>query len=306
MYKHTTNEVVMIRPVAFAFNAETAVNNAYQNNDDTDPKIIQEKALAEFDGLVAKLEERGVKVNVLEDTPTPATPDSIFPNNWFSTHEGGLMVVYPMFADNRQEEIYKFRNTVEDIAEKKAGEHDFTIIDYSRNKARDLILEGTGSLVIDRKNRVAYCSLSPRADERLFEKWCKETDHKPCAFVSYQDDTVIYHTNILMGIGTDFALIGLDQIREEDRERVRKSLEDGGNEIIELTADQLKAGAGNCIELTGSDGKNFLVMSTQAYESLRDDQVAAIEKHLPIVHSDIRTIEFYGGGSARCTIAEIF
>lgn len=307
MYKHTTSEVVMIKPAQFMFNAETAVNNAYQNNDDADIKQVQEKALEEFNNVVKALEAKGVKVNVLDDTPDPATPDSIFPNNWFSTHEGGIMVVYPMFAENRQEEIVKFRETVEEIASKAAkDEKIFKVIDYSRNRERDQILEGTGAMVIDRKNKVAYCALSPRADKELFEEFCKATGHEPVSFVAKQDGGVIYHTNILMGIGEKKAIICLDSIQGDDKEKVRKKLEEGGNDIIELNFDQVTACAGNTLELRGSDGKNFIAISERAYKSLTDEQIKKIEETTEIVCVNIDTIEYYGGGSIRCMIAEVF
>lgn len=307
MYRHSASEVVMVRPAAFMFNAETAVNNAYQNNDDTALNLVQEKALKEFNNLVAELEKRGVKVNVLEDTADPATPDSIFPNNWFSTHEGGTMVVYPMFAENRQLEISKFRAQVEDIAEASFKDEDFfKVFDYSRNSAKGKILEGTGSMVIDRKNKVAYCALSPRADEELFKEFCADTGHTPVFFTAKQDGVLIYHTNVLMGIGEKNAIICLESIEEGKREMVRKSLEDGGNNIIEISLDQVKQFLGNTLELKGSDGKNFIAMSTTAYNSLTEEQKAAIEKETEILAADIETIEFYGGGSVRCMLAEIF
>lgn len=307
MYRHSASEVVMVKPAAFKFNAETAVNNAYQQNDDTSLDKVQERALEEFNNLVAELEKRGVKVNVLEDTPEPATPDSIFPNNWFSTHEGGTMVVYPMFAENRQQEIVKFRDQVEEIAAKSfKDEPIFKIFDYSKNNVKEKILEGTGSMVIDRKNKVAYCALSPRADKELFLQFCKDTGHEPVYFVAKQDGVVIYHTNVLMGIGEKNAIICLESIEEDKRDYVKKKLEDGGNNVIEITLDQVKKFLGNTLELKGSDGKNFIAMSTTAYNSLTEEQKKAIEKETEILAADISTIEFYGGGSVRCMIAEIF
>lgn len=307
MYRHSTNEVVMIEPIGFRFNVETAVNNIYQNNDDTDPNVIQEKAILEFWTLVKKLEERGVKVHVLKDSLDPETPDSIFPNNWFSTHEGGLMVIYPMFAKNRQAEIGKFSDKVENIADQaQSQENIFTILDYSRNRSRGEILEGTGSLVIDRKNKVAYCALSPRSNFELLERWGRDTGHKIVPFTAYQEGKIIYHTNILMGIGEKNALVALETINKSDRTRVKESLEAGGNSIIELREDQLSAGLGNTLELEDSNGQNFIVMSQQAYNVLTEEQREAIEAETDIVSADIGTIEYYGGGSARCMIAEIF
>lgn len=306
MHQHTTDQVVMIRPVAFHFNAETAVNNAYQYNDNAHPEDIQKRAIQEFDKLVDALRERGVTVNVLEDTKEPATPDSIFPNNWFSSHEGGTMVVYPMFAENRQAEIAKFRDQVEEINRKSfKDEPFFKVIDYSHNRDRDKILEGTGSIVIDRKNKVAYCALSPRADKDLFEAYCKDLGLEPISFTAHQDGVVIYHTNILMGIGAKKAMVCLESIEEDMRDVVKAKLEEGGNEVIDLTLDQIKAGAGNTLELEGKDG-TFIAMSQAAYDSLREDQIKKIEETTPILAADISTIEYYGGGSVRCTIAEVF
>lgn len=306
MYKHSTNQVVMIKPAGFMFNAETAVNNAYQNNDNADLTEVQKKAYEEFEGLVKALEERGVTVNVLEDTAEPSTPDSIFPNNWFSTHEGGIMAVYPMFAENRRLEIEKFRGAVEDIAEKSFEDAEtFRIFDYSRNTAKNRILEGTGSMVIDRKNKVAYCTLSPRAEEKLFRQFCEDTGHTPVVFEAFQDGTPIYHTNVLMGIGEKKAIICLDSIREDQRDMVRQSLEEGGNDIIEITLDQVKHFLGNTLELKGKDGQ-FIAMSKTAYDALTEEQRQKIEETTPILAHDISTIEYYGGGSVRCMIAEIF
>ncbi len=307
MYKHTTDEVVMIKPVGFMYNPVTAVTNLYQRSDDKDPSIVQEAALKEFNSLVTALEEKGVTVHVLEDTPEPSTPDSIFPNNWFSTHEGGTMAVYPMFTDNRQAEIGKFRATVEEIASRKQKDEAlFTIYDYSRNKERGQILEGTGSMVIDRKNKVAYCVLSPRANKELFIKFCEDTGHEPVYFRAFQDGAPIYHTNVLMGIGGDNVIICLGAIAEEDRERVAESLKKGGNHIIDITPEQVKNFLGNTLELKGGDGKNFIAMSDVAYASLTPEQKEQIEQSTEIVHVDIENIEFYGGGSVRCMIAEIF
>lgn len=305
--KHTTNEVVMVRPKGFFFNAQTAVNNAYQHNDEADLNEVQKRALEEFNNLSDALKAKGVKVNILEDTAEPKTPDSIFPNNWFSTHEGGIICIYPMFAENRQMEILKFKEKVVKICKDKAKDEEFfKIFDYSENHDKNKFLEGTGSIVIDRKNKVAYCSLSPRADKNLFETWCKDTGHVGVTFESRQDGQLIYHTNIVMGIGEKKAIICLEAIDEKDRQRVKDKLIEGGNDIVELTLEQTKACAGNTLELMGSDGKSFIVMSKMAYDSLDKDQIKKIEETTEIVCVDISTIEYYGGGSARCMIAEIF
>ncbi len=307
MFKHSTSEVVMVRPAAFFFNAQTAVNNAYQNNDDLDLKTVQERAIKEFDNLVSELEKRGVKVNVLQDTVEPATPDSIFPNNWFSTHEGGTMVIYPMFAENRQLEISKFSTQVQEIAAKSFEKEDFfTVLDYSHNNVKGKIFEGTGSMVIDRKNKVAYCNLSPRAEKEMFLKFCEQTGHKPVFFTAEQDGVPVYHTNVIMGIGEKKAIICLDSIEAGKRDEVKAELEKGGNEIIDISLEQVRSFLGNTLELKGSNGKNFIAMSKTAYDSLTEEQKNKIEETTEILAADIPTIEFYGGGSVRCMIAEIF
>ena len=307
MYKHTTDEVVMIRPEGFYSNQETAVNNVYQNENDEKLEVIQANALKEFDNLADLLREKGLKVHVLQDTPNPSTPDSIFPNNWFSTHEGGTMVVYPMFAGNRQEEIYKFKGQVEEITRNKTGEGLFRVLDYSNNHfTNKQVLEGTGAMVIDRKNKVAYCCLSPRANKELFEKFCAETGHTPVTFQSWQDGQPVYHANVVMGIGEKIAVICLESIPDEtERKNVKESLEKGGNIIVDITLAQVKEFLGNNLELKGKDG-NFLAMSETAYKSLTAEQKAIIEEHVEILHANIHNIEFYGGGSVRCMIAEIF
>ncbi|MDL2211808.1 hypothetical protein LJB88_02915 [Erysipelotrichaceae bacterium OttesenSCG-928-M19] len=307
MYKHTTDEIVMIRPEKFYGNEETAVNNAYQNTSDESVDSIQNKAIKEFDDLVKMLEAKGVKVNVIQDTPSPSTPDSIFPNNWFSTHEGGIMAVYPMFAQNRQEEIAKFRTEVEKIAQNKNSKKGlFRVFDYSSNRDADKMLEGTGAMVIDRKAKVAYCCLSPRADKELFEQYCQDTGHKAVSFHASQDGMPVYHTNVIMGIGSKSAIICLDSIEDAaEKAMVRKSLEDAGNKIIEITLEQVKLFLGNTLELKGKDGE-FLAMSDTAYNALTEEQKRMIEEDTEILHAPIETIEFYGGGSVRCMLAEIF
>ena len=309
MNKHTTNEIVMVQPVGFKYNAETAVNNTYQNTSNENYRNVQEKALNEFNGLLNKLTNKGVKVNVLKDTPYPSTPDSIFPNNWFSTHEGGHLVLYPMFAENRNVEVDKFRNQVTEIMKKTVINkgRNLKIHDYRSLAEEKKILEGTGSMVIDRKNRTAYCSISPRANKDLFLEFCKNTDHKPVYFNAFQDGVPIYHTNVLMGIGEENAIVCLESIIDEsERAKVRKELSINGKQIIEITLEQVRKFLGNTLELKGSDGKNFTAMSDSAYYSLTDYQKSQILESTNILHSNIGTIEYYGGGSVRCMMAEVF
>ena len=307
MYQHTTDEVVMVRPAAFFANPETAADNVYQQSSDEKLEVIQTKALKEFDDLVTILRAEGLKVNVLQDIVLPSTPDSIFPNNWFSSHEGATMIVYPMFPKFRRDEAGKFQNSIAQIAQKKAKKGEFfRVIDYSYNTEIEKYLEGTGAMVIDRKNKVAYCCISQRADKELFEKFCKDTGHEAVSFHAQQDGKPVYHTNVIMGIGQENAIICLDAIVDKkEREMVENKLKSGGNIIVEITLEQVKQFLGNNLELKGKNG-NILTMSEVAYKALTTEQIKMIEKSTKIVYAPIETIEFYGGGSVRCMIAEIF
>ncbi len=303
MSNQVTNNIVMVRPARFYFNYETAVNNHYQNFDDENIELINERAVNEFDLFAKKISEKGVKVNIIQDTYEPSTPDSIFPNNWFSSHAEGVLFFYPMFANNRREELKKFREKLYDIINKES----LNIIDYSLKVNDNTFLEGTGSIVLDRKNKKAYCSLSQRSDEKLFKIFCKEIGYKPIIFSSFQDGKQIYHTNVMMSIGENRAIVCLECIPEkEEREKLRKELEESGKEIIEISLEQVKKFLGNTLELIGKNEKRFIVMSKTAYDSLNEEQKERILKDTEIVYSDIQTIEFYGGGSARCMIGEIF
>ena len=303
MNNQTTNRIVMVRPAKFYFNAETAVNNHYQNSDNQDKEKVNQKALEEFDALAAKIAEKGVQVNIIQDTLEPSTPDSIFPNNWFSSHEEGILFFYPMFAENRRKELEKFRNKVYDIVERKS----LKIIDYSLKSKENIFLEGTGSIVLDRKNKKAYCCLSPRSNEKLFRKFCEELNYKPVVFSAFQEGYPVYHTNVIMSIGENRAIICLESVTNiEEREVLKRELEESGKEIIEISLGQVKKFLGNTLELRGKDGKRFVVMSETAYKSLTAEQKNIILKDTDILYSDVETIEYYGGGSARCMIGEIF
>lgn len=306
MYKHTTDEVIMVRPAGFYANPNTAADNIYQQESDESLEIIQKKAVAEFDILVEKLKAKGIKVNVLEDVKEPSTPDCVFPNNWFSSHEDGALVVYPMFAPQRRLESGKFLEQVKEIMEKREPNRELKIYDYRDYVEQEKYLEGTGAMVIDRKTKTAYCCLSARANEEVFLKFCEDTGHTPVTFHGVQDGVPVYHTNVIMGIGEKLAIICLDSIAYPDeRVKVEKSLRDSGNEILDISLNQVKEFLGNNLELKGAE-RNVIAMSTVAYNSLTDEQLKIIDKYADIVHSDIPTIEFYGGGSVRCTIAEIF
>ncbi len=306
MNRHVSDEIIMVRPAGFYANPNTAADNIYQQASDESLESIQTKAVEEFDSLAQKLKDKGVKVNIIHDVKDPTTPDCIFPNNWFSSHEDGTLVLYPMFAPQRRDESVKFFEQVKTIMKNKQPNRELRIIDYRPYVNEEKYLEGTGAMVIDRKVKIAYCCLSARANKEVFLKFCEDTNHKPVFFFGEQDGLPVYHTNVIMGIGEKLAIICLDSIANaEERKLVETSLRDSDNEILDISLDQVKHFLGNNMELKGKD-RNVLAMSKVAYDSLTDKQLKIIDKYADIVYSDIPTIEFYGGGSVRCTMAEVF
>lgn len=306
--KQTTNSILMIRPVAFRMNEQTAVNNYYQKVlDGLLPATVNAKAEQEFDAFVTKLRAVGVDVTVVDDTLNPDTPDSIFPNNWISFHENGDVVLYPMFAENRRQER---REDILDILENE-GFVVNDIMDYTSAEEDGFFLEGTGSLVLDRANSKAYCALSPRADEELFIEFCEDFDYAPVIFEAFQtvnsERKLIYHTNVMMCVGETFAVICSDCIDDKkERKMVLDNLKENGKEIILITEAQMNNFAGNMLEVRGTNDKRYLVMSAAAHQSLTPKQIGQLEKHAEILSSSLDTIEACGGGSARCMMAEIF
>lgn len=306
--KQATNTILMIRPVAFRMNEQTAVNNYYQKVlDNLTPESVNAKAVEEFDAFVEKLKNIGVNVIVVNDSLEPDTPDSIFPNNWISFHESGEVVLYPMFAENRRLER---REDILDLLEDKGFVIE-DIWDYTSAEEDEYFLEGTGSLILDRANGKAYCALSPRADEGLVIEFCEEFEMDPVIFEAYQTvdgkRELIYHTNVMMCIADTFAVICADAIDDkQERKIVLNNLKSSGKEIIEISEDQVNNFAGNMLQVIGANDERFLIMSTQAYNSLSDKQIKTIEKHNKILHSPLDTIEACGGGSARCMMAEVF
>jgi hypothetical protein len=304
----TTNTILMIRPVAFRMNEQTAVNNYYQKVlDGLDANSVNAKAQQEFDTFVEKLTHAGIEVIVVNDTLEPNTPDSIFPNNWVSFHENGDVVLYPMFAENRRAER---REDILDILEEKGFEIKNTI-DYTEAENEGYFLEGTGSIILDRTNEIAYCALSPRADEEIFIEFCEDLELEPVIFEAYQtvnnERKHIYHTNVMMCIADNFAVICADCIDDKsERKMVLESLKDSGKEIILISEDQVNRFAGNMLQLHNNKGEKQLIMSTSAYQALTPKQIETLDKHCPIIHSSLDTIELCGGGSARCMMAEVF
>lgn len=297
----TTSNLLMIKPVRFDFNAETAVNNSFQQA--SADQEVSEKAAAEFDRFVSVLSHAGVQVIVVEDTPEPHTPDSVFPNNWISFHTDGTIFLYPMFAVNRR--LERKPHVLSAITEKFRVEN---TIDLSAYEQEQLFLEGTGSMVLDRENKIAYACLSPRTDIQVLNDWCNKAGFRPVAFTSVDSKgDPIYHTNVMMCIADRFAVICLDSIpNETEKHNVIKTLQDTKKEIIEISFDQMNRFAGNMLQVQNTKGDRYLVMSSQAYNSLTSEQIKRIENYNPILHSDITTIETNGGGSARCMMAEVF
>jgi len=304
----TTNSILMIRPVAFRMNEQTAVNNYYQKViDGLLPETVNAKAQQEFDAFVAKLTAVGVDVIVVEDTLNPDTPDSIFPNNWISFHENGDVALFPMFAENRRQER---REELLDILEEK-GFIIENIVDYTSAEEDGYFLEGTGSILLDRANGKAYCALSPRADEELFIEFCEDFDLNPIIFEAFQtvngERKLIYHTNVMMCLGETYAVICADSIDDKkERKMVLDSLKGDEKEVILITEDQVNNFAGNMLEVKGANDRRYLVMSSSAHKSLTKKQVSQLEEHVTILSSSLDTIEACGGGSARCMMAEIF
>jgi hypothetical protein len=296
-----TSHLLMIKPVAFDFNAQTAVNNAFQQQGSNEN--AQQKAEQEFDDFVQKLTAAAVDVTVVKDTPVPHTPDSIFPNNWISFHQDGTIVLYPMYAINRRSER---KQQVLDIISTK-----FKLtntIDLSAYENNDLFLEGTGSMVLDREKKIAYACLSPRTDKTILEEWCRQMNYTACAFYSVDENGgEIYHTNVMMCVADEYVVICLNSIPNiTERKMVKDTITKSGKRIIEIAYHQMNRFAGNMLQVQNAKGEKLLVMSSQAYTSLQPEQIKQLQSFNPILHSDLTTIETNGGGSARCMMAEIF
>ena len=290
----------MIRPVNFGFNAETAVNNAFQvaGND----AGAQEKARQEFDDFVALLQQNGVDVTVVNDTPEPHTPDSIFPNNWVSFHDDGTVVLYPMYAVSRR--LERKQGVLDAIATKfKVSKR----IDFTNNEKDNVFLEGTGSMVLDRQNKIAYACLSPRTDYFILTEFCEEMGYTAVSFDAIdQNGQAIYHTNVMMCVADKYAVICMDSIAaQHEKDEVTDIIIKSGKEIIAISFDQMNHFAGNMLQVNNSQGEKLLIMSSQAYAALTKEQTEKLSKYNAIIHSPLNTIEINGGGSARCMMAEV-
>ena len=303
-----TNHIMMIKPVAFSYNEETAVNNFYQRSlNNFSSYEVNKKACREFDNFVEKLSLKGVNIIIFNDTTNPITPDSVFPNNWISFHHDARIALYPMYAKNRR---YERRLDILDGLNNKFNFKIEKVLDYSEYESKNIFLEGTGSMVLDRSSKLCYASLSIRTSEKIIKKFCTDFNYQPVIFNSYQNvgpnRLKIYHTNVMMCVADEFVVICLDSIDcKNDLLKVKSSIEKSNKEIIEITEEQKHHFAGNMLQVKGSDDK-FLVMSSTAYRVLTDKQIKQINKYCSIIHSPLNIIETCGGGSARCMMAEIF
>lgn len=289
----------MIRPVSFGYNPETAVNNAFQKSEAASEQT-QNQAVAEFNAMVQLLTDNKVNVMVVDDTPEPHTPDSIFPNNWFSTHEEGVMVLYPMYAENRRAE--RRHDIAQGISELFVMDD---IVDLTATESEGRFLEGTGSMVLDRDLRICYACISPRTDKQLLQEFGNKLGYELNIFHAVdRNGNPIYHTNVVMSVGDRFWVVCLDAVpNETERSLLRQST---SKELIPISLEQMEQFAGNMLEVVNTEGEHLLVMSTTAYNSLSPQQITSLEKYARILHTPLNTIEQNGGGSARCMMAELF
>jgi hypothetical protein len=295
-----TSNVLMIRPLHFVYNAETAVNNSFQVKGDQEN--LSEKAVREFDQLAAALQDQGIHVTVVEDSPDPHTPDAIFPNNWISFHKSGVYCLYPMFAPNRRKER---KSEVLELVQKNFHFHH--LIDFTGYESENRFLEGTGSMVLDREKRLAYACLSPRTDQGVLEDFCNRLNYRPVVFHSTNDDgQAIYHTNVMMCVADRYVVICLDSIPAiAEKKFVTDTILASGKEMILISTGQMNQFAGNMLQLENNRGEKILVMSSAAWQSLSKEQREKLTQYNRIVHTSLQSIESNGGGSARCMIAEI-
>ena len=299
---HFTSNILMISPEKFRANEFTMDDNVFQSNEVVNTEVSTQ-AIEEFENLKNTILDSGVSVYSIKDDSLHDTPDAVFPNNWISFHNKNNAIIYPMFAENRR--LERQSGILRKLSKK--GINIEITHDYSSYENQNKFLEGTGSMVLNRKNNIAYCSLSNRSDEELFMKFCNDLNYSPVLFNSIYESKPIYHTNVLMSICNNFSIICLESVKNQDeKHNLIKSLEDSELDIIDISYDQMRSYLGNCIQLVDKDLNPKLVMSTSAFRSIKSDQLSKILKHTEIIHSDIKTIENYGGGSARCMIAEIF
>ncbi len=302
--QQTTSNILMVRPTNFGFNEETAANNSFQTKAKYHtPDEIKKMAMEEFDNFVSKMRKEGINVMVFEDTATPIKPDAVFPNNWVSFHQNGAVITYPMYSEIRRKERR------DDVLEKLT--EDFTLTEIYRLEKfeeENRFLEGTGSMILDRVNKICYACTSPRTDEGLLDIFCEFIGFQKVVFQSVDaNGEDIYHTNVMMALGEDFVVIGLSTIKDEAQKKMLLDLFEKTNKtVIDISFEQILSFAGNMLQVRNDAGETYLVMSQQAFESLTEEQIKEIEMRTKILYSPIEAIETLGGGSARCMMAEVF
>lgn len=304
MAEQITSHILMVRPANFGYNAETAQNNAFQKNDQTiSPEKIKEKAIEEFDTFVANLRKAGVDVTVIQDSPEPLKPDAVFPNNWVSFHQNGAIITYPIYSPLRR--LERREDILEQLSQRFEVRDRYKL---EKSEAKELYLEGTGSVILDRQNKLAFACISERTHTQLLDEFCELIGYSKVIFQAVDEKGIpIYHTNVMMAIGETFVVICMDTIRDPDHAQALRRLFDLHNkELIDISIEQMNSFAGNMLQVRNQEGIPLLVMSSQAYYSLTKTQIEQIEKHTRTLHSPINTIENFGGGSARCMMAEIF
>lgn len=305
--KQYSSHLLMVRPSSFRKNEETAVNNYFQADAGLESKAVLKEAQTKFDAMVQQLRQARINVTVFDEPEGSDTPDALFPNNWISMHHDRRVALYPMFAENRRRER---REEVLDLLEEQGFEIE-EVIDYSRAEKEGLYLEGTGSMILDHENRMAYCTLSERADEDLFIEFCEDFEYTPFTFSAYQTFNgkrlKIYHTNVMMCVADHYAVVCLECIDDErERKQLKKHLKESGKVLIPISEAQMHQFAGNMLQVSDEDKNPVLIMSDSAYKSLTPSQIKTLESFNPIIHPELGVIETCGGGSARCMIAEIF
>ncbi|MEL6256936.1 MAG: arginine deiminase-related protein [Bacteroidota bacterium] len=304
MTKQITAHILMVRPANFGYNAETAENNAFQKNDQSLSKEeIKKRAIEEFDAFVSTMRNAGIDIIVAQDTEEPLKTDAVFPNNWLTTHENGAVITYPMYSEMRSRE--RREDIIEDLGERFEVKDRFHL---EGGESQNLYLEGTGSLILDRPNKLAYACTSERTSVKLLDKFCSFTGYNKVLFQAVDRNGIpIYHTNVMMAMGETFVVICMDSIRDPDQNQaLRRLFANKEKELIDISLEQMEAFAGNMLQVRNEAGDTFLVMSSQAYGSLRQEQIDKILQHTQILHSPLDIIETYGGGSARCMMAEVF
>lgn len=295
--------ILMVRPAGFGYNAETAANNAFQSNVSLSSSQIQQRAVEEFDAFVSALRDKGIEVTVVQDTDSPIKPDAIFPNNWFCTLEDGTVAVFPMFAANRR--VERRPEIIDQLKENYKVEN---VEDWTNYETKNLFLEGTGSMIMDHESKIIYACLSPRTDETVLKEFAQKHDYTVLQFHSQDENGIdIYHTNVIMNVGEHYAVICLESLRDNvERHAISKLLTDTGHEVIPITLQQVRAYAGNMLQVKNKNGEKFTILSLQAYNSLTQEQKQMLEKHTTLLPINIDMIETVGGGSVRCMLAEIF